>query len=238
MPRRNVRRWYVGCDAARCAVCPPSGRGSGAPAATQPPARRSRSRRGRRVACGTCAARSAGGREPTDGDRSPRGRTSDRAPTGIARPGSSRGSAGRCARAPGGTAAVAAASGRRLLAQDRGHRVGRRVAVERAPARQHLVEDRAEAEDVGARVHRLRRAPARATCSRRCRAPCRRSVRRSTRRRVARRRRSSARVSFARPKSRIFTRPSCVTKMFSGFRSRWTMPLSCAAARPSAICTA
>ena len=49
---------------------------------------------------------------------------------------------------------------------------------------------------------------------------------------------SSGRVSFARPKSRIFTRPSLVTNRFSGFRSRWTMPLSCAAARPLATCTA
>ena len=39
-------------------------------------------------------------------------------------------------------------------------------------------------------------------------------------------------VSFARPKSRIFTRPSLVMKTFSGFRSRCTMPFSCAAARP------
>ena len=31
-------------------------------------------------------------------------------------------------------------------------------------------------------------------------------------------------VSFARPKSRIFARPSVVTKMFSGLRSRCTMP--------------
>src|SRR6266566_7406521 len=39
-------------------------------------------------------------------------------------------------------------------------------------------------------------------------------------------------VSLAKPKSRIFTRPSRVTKIFSGFRSRWTIPFSCAAARP------
>ena len=31
--------------------------------------------------------------------------------------------------------------------------------------------------------------------------------------------------SLASPKSRIFARPSCVMKMFSGFRSRWMMPL-------------
>ena len=36
------------------------------------------------------------------------------------------------------------------------------------------------------------------------------------------------------PKSRILTRPSLVMNRLSGFRSRWTMPLSCAAARPSA----
>ena len=42
-------------------------------------------------------------------------------------------------------------------------------------------------------------------------------------------------VSWARPKSRIFTRPSRVTKMFSGLRSRWTMPFSWAAARPWAV---
>ena len=48
----------------------------------------------------------------------------------------------------------------------------------------------------------------------------------------------SACVSLARPKSRILTRPSRVTKTFSGFRSRWTMPFSWAAARPCAIWTA
>ncbi len=36
--------------------------------------------------------------------------------------------------------------------------------------------------------------------------------------------------SLARPKSRILTRPSLVTKRFSGFRSRWTIPFSWAAA--------
>lgn len=41
-------------------------------------------------------------------------------------------------------------------------------------------------------------------------------------------------LSFARPKSRIFGRPSRVTKTFSGFRSRWTIPFSWAAERPSA----
>ena len=44
----------------------------------------------------------------------------------------------------------------------------------------------------------------------------------------------SACVSFARPKSRILTRPSFVTNRFSGFRSRCTIPFSCAAASPRA----
>ena len=44
--------------------------------------------------------------------------------------------------------------------------------------------------------------------------------------------------SFASPKSRIFTRPSFVRKTFSGFRSRWTIPFSCAAAEAGAIWTA
>ena len=42
-------------------------------------------------------------------------------------------------------------------------------------------------------------------------------------------------TTFASPKSRIFTRPSRVTQRFSGFMSRCTIPLSCAAARPRAI---
>ena len=43
---------------------------------------------------------------------------------------------------------------------------------------------------------------------------------------------------LARPKSRIFRRPSGVTMMFSGLRSRCTTPRSCAAPRPLAICIA
>src|SRR6266542_5503185 len=39
-------------------------------------------------------------------------------------------------------------------------------------------------------------------------------------------------ITFARPKSRILTRPSRVTKTFSGLRSRCTIPFSWAAARP------
>ena len=48
-------------------------------------------------------------------------------------------------------------------------------------------------------------------------------------------REASSGDALARPKSRILTTPSVVRITFSGFRSRWTMPLACAAARPSAI---
>ena len=41
--------------------------------------------------------------------------------------------------------------------------------------------------------------------------------------------------ALARPKSRILTTPSSRTLMLAGFRSRWTMPCSCAASSASAI---
>ena len=114
---------------------------------------------------------------------------------------------------------------RRLLPQDRRHRLGAGVALERLLAREHLVEHRAEREDVRAVIHRQRRAPARATCSPSVPMTVPGSVVPS------RRSASSSRPSMPpgralarRPKSRILTWPSRVTKMFSGFRSRWTMP--------------
>ena len=42
-------------------------------------------------------------------------------------------------------------------------------------------------------------------------------------------------VALAMPKSVIFTLPSLVTMMFSGFRSRWTIPYDSAWARPARI---
>ena len=44
-----------------------------------------------------------------------------------------------------------------------------------------------------------------------------------------------ARSALARPKSSTFTRPSGVTLTLAGFRSRWTMPFSCAYSSASAI---
>ena len=41
--------------------------------------------------------------------------------------------------------------------------------------------------------------------------------------------------ALARPKSRTFTRPSRVTLTLAGFRSRCTMPASCAVSSASAI---
>ena len=45
-------------------------------------------------------------------------------------------------------------------------------------------------------------------------------------------------AAFASPKSSTFTTPSGVILMFAGFRSRWTIPFSCAASSASAICRA
>ena len=45
-------------------------------------------------------------------------------------------------------------------------------------------------------------------------------------------------ISFAMPKSMILAWPSSVTMTLAGFRSRWTMPFSCARASPAAISAA
>ena len=63
--------------------------------------------------------------------------------------------------------------------------------------------------------------------------------RRRVARAAARRRRSRRRLSaLASPKSSTFTVPSGRSLMLAGFRSRWTMPCSCAASSASAICRA
>ena len=123
----------------------------------------------------------------------------------------------------------------RLVAEDRGQGLPGGRSRERPLARQHLVEDGAEGEEVAARVGGLAADLLRGDVA--CRAHddarlggCRR---RGCRRHGRCLRRTS--VTRASPKSRILTRPSEVRKTFSGFRSRWTIPAACAAARPSAI---
>src|SRR5262249_51346431 len=44
--------------------------------------------------------------------------------------------------------------------------------------------------------------------------------------------------ALARPKSRTLTFPAGVTLTLAGFKSRWTIPFSCAASSASAICRA
>ena len=46
--------------------------------------------------------------------------------------------------------------------------------------------------------------------------------------------RRKPRASVTSPKSRITTRPSLVTMTLDGFTSRWTLPIACSAASPSA----
>ena len=96
--------------------------------------------------------------------------------------------------------------------------------LERAPARRHLVEDRAERELVRSEVHRLaarllgRHVADGAQDRSSFGAPSHRQL-------LVPREPSKARgTSLARPKSRILTNPSRVTIRFSGLRSRCTMP--------------
>ena len=125
-----------------------------------------------------------------------------------------------------------------VLLEDRRHQLGRGLARKRPPPREHLVEHRAEGEDVGPMVGGLspdllgRHVADGAEHDAR---PGRGGDGRALGARSAG---SSVGRSLARPKSRILTRPSLVTNRFSGFRSRCTIPFSCAAARPCAIWTA
>ena len=119
------------------------------------------------------------------------------------------------------------------------------VAGERSLRRQHLEQHAAKRPDVGALSTGVR-APAPAPCRPRCRGSCRICVIAGGRERrrvlgafgcplTAGRRRP---IAFAKPKSSTFTVPSSRTLMLAGFRSRWTMPRSCAASSASAICLA
>ncbi len=124
-----------------------------------------------------------------------------------------------------------------------------------ALAEEQVVEDQPEGVDVGPLVHRLRRAPVPAPCTRRCRPPSRPSSAPSSaaaaRRQARRHRRHRWRrpaparsVDRATPKSITRPSPSALTMMLAGLRSRCTTPASCATASPEidaardASCTA
>ena len=122
---------------------------------------------------------------------------------------------------PGGTSAPAAApapcAGSPPASRSR-------VPLERPPPGHHLVQHRAEAEDVRAGIHLLPLGLLRRHVGHR---PDDRALFGRGLRRCASGRRSprgAASVSFARPKSSTLTRPSSVTMTLAGFRSRWTMP--------------
>ena len=122
---------------------------------------------------------------------------------------------------------------RRVLLRDRGHRLGRRVAAEGPFARRASRRRSSRGKRCPSAGPRASRAPARATCSPPSPSPY--PVPSPSASATASPS-AAADAALARPKSRIFTRPSDVTKRFSGFRSRWTIPFSCAAASPCAIC--
>ena len=89
--------------------------------------------------------------------------------------------------------------------------VGDVLAVERASARQHLVEHAAERPDVGALVDGFARAPVRDSCRRRCRESMPAAAGHRQRRRHPARRRAPPRPpssALARPKSSTLTVPS------------------------------
>jgi hypothetical protein len=106
---------------------------------------------------------------------------------------------------------------RRILLRDRGHRLRRRVGLEGAGSREHLVEDGAKRKDVGTLVGRL---PPHLLGDMYPTVPM--TVPGSVAAATVGERVSSdaAFTTRARPKSRILTRPSGVTNRFSGFRSR------------------
>ena len=135
-----------------------------------------------------------------------------------------------------GTSGTSSLGGLGCSLQERGERLGARAAAERPPARDHLVEHGAEAEDVAARVDRPAAAPARATCSAGVPATVPGRLSRAWASSVVSSSPSvpSAWSSLARPKSRTLTTPSGVTMTFAGLRSRWTMPAAWAAASASA----
>ena len=109
----------------------------------------------------------------------------------------------------------AARGGTTSVDDDQLEGLDRRLAQERRPAGQRLVEDRPQGVDVGGRADALANGPrpARAPCSWACPSPGRRAVRAE-----------SSSSSLARPKSLILGMPSAVSRTLLGLRSRWMTP--------------
>ena len=128
----------------------------------------------------------------------------------------------------------------RIVTRDCGQRVGNRLAREHRPAGKHLVEHAAERPDVGAAGRQAHLAPVRGSCRPRVPRMTPDCVAWTVGEFVASRASSlqHGSIAFASPKSSTFTVPSGRTLMFAGFRSRWTIPCSCAASRASATCRA
>src|SRR5437660_12507815 len=122
-----------------------------------------------------------------------------------------------------------------IFTQDRAHRLSHRVTAKSALPGKHLVENRAEGKDVGTMIRRLPFQLLRRHVTHCPHHHARISIDTPSRHIGLRFGSSLVPVSLAKPKSRIFTRPSFVTKRFSGLRSRWTIPLPWAAARPCAL---
>ena len=114
---------------------------------------------------------------------------------------------------------------------DRGDEARPRRSLERAPPRRHLVEQRAEREDVGPRVGLAALRAARAPCTGTSRGSSLPAVSGCRLRRhlghAALERRAQRRPTCARPKSSSFA-PVFVSITLPGLRSRWTIPCLCA----------
>ena len=120
----------------------------------------------------------------------------------------------------------------RVLGQDRRHHRRRALPLERALARQQLVQHQPEREDVRPLGPPASRRSAPEPCS--AASPRARPPRSA----FARSRRVDALgTRCASPKSSTFT-PAFVTRMFEGLRSRCTIPFWCACSSASAICPA
>ena len=122
---------------------------------------------------------------------------------------------------------------RGLRMHDGVHRLERRLALKRALAGEHLVQHRAEREDVGAVIDRL----AAHLLGRHVAGRAVKSCRLAGGVDVCLELFGSGSLSFAMPKSRSFARQSFVMNTLAGLTSRCQMFFRCAASSALAICT-